>query len=180
MPTHDAVLQAFQELFSYPAGRVQRLAETCVPLLRRTLPNATRQLEPLATLIDQGAEGELEELFTRTFDNNAERALELGWHLWGESYARGAFLVRMRALLREHTLAESQELPDHLGHVLGVIACARAELAGALTNSVVLPALAKILAGFEGEKNPYGAALHGLRDYLGQSLAKPGGGAAHA
>ncbi len=41
-----------------------------------------------------------EELYTRTFDLNPVCALEIGWHLFGEDYERGAFLVRMRDQLR--------------------------------------------------------------------------------
>ena len=64
---------------------------------------------------------ELEELYTRTFDINPVCSLEVGWHLFGEDYNRGAFLVRMRGLLREHGIEEGAELPDHLESVLRVL-----------------------------------------------------------
>ena len=41
---------------------------------------------------------------------------------FGEEYARGMFLVRMREEMRKYNLAESVELPDHISHVLAVVA----------------------------------------------------------
>ena len=65
---------------------------------------------------------ELEETYARTFDINPACALEVGWHLFGEEYARGLFLVRLRGEMREHGVEESSELPDHITHVLALIA----------------------------------------------------------
>ena len=39
---------------------------------------------------------ELEELYAATFDSSDDCALEVGWHLYGEAYQRGVFLVEMR------------------------------------------------------------------------------------
>ena len=63
----------------------------------------------------------LEELYTRTFDINPVCSLETGWHLFGEDYNRGAFLVRMRGLLRQHGIEEGAELTDHLESALRVL-----------------------------------------------------------
>ena len=62
-----------------------------------------------------------QELYVQTFEFNPACTLELGWHLFGENYERGEFLVRMRDLLRRHGIAESTELPDHLTHVLALV-----------------------------------------------------------
>ena len=73
--------------------------------------------------------GELEELYTRTFDNVAERSLEVGWQLFGENYARGVLMVRLPGADARHGVPEDTELPDHLTHVLALLgapACGRA------------------------------------------------------
>jgi nitrate reductase delta subunit len=54
---------------------------------------------------------DLEEFYTRTFDINPVSALEIGWHLYGEQYERGAFLVKMRELSRTLGVEESTSLP---------------------------------------------------------------------
>jgi len=40
-----------------------------------------------------------------TFDINPACALEVGWHLFGEDYMRGQFLVRMREELSKYEIA---------------------------------------------------------------------------
>ena len=101
-------------------------------------------------------DAELEEVFTRTFDSNAERALEVGWHLHGENYARGVFMVRMRGLLRDLGVKSSRaSCPTTSATFLSVLAKADTELGRSLASGVVLPALVKIEAGFPDPDNPY-------------------------
>ncbi len=59
------------------------------------------QLDLLGVLLAEPVVGTREEVYTRTFDGSDRRALEIGWHLHGENYARGALLVRLRKLLME-------------------------------------------------------------------------------
>jgi len=109
-----------------------------------------------------------EELFTRTFDGSDDCALEVGWHLHGENYARGALMVRLRKLLGELDLFETSELPDHLGVVLGLVGRLDEERGGALARGIVLPALKKLLEGFEDSTNPYCCVLHGMQRFLAE------------
>ena len=41
-----------------------------------------------------GRPEQIQELYTRTFDINPVCTLEIGWHIFGEDYARGALLVK--------------------------------------------------------------------------------------
>jgi nitrate reductase molybdenum cofactor assembly chaperone len=97
----------------------------------------------------------LQELFIQTFDLSPVCTLELGWHLYGENYERGAFLVRMREQLRECGLLESDELPDHLTHVLAVLGRMQPEAACGFASRFVLPAMAKMLEGLKDKQNPF-------------------------
>lgn len=107
-----------------------------------------------------------EELFTRTFDGSDDRALEVGWHIHGENYARGALMVRLRKLLGELDLFETSELPDHLGVVLGLVGRLEEDRGGAIARGVVLPALAKLMEGFGETSNPYYCVLAGMQRFL--------------
>ncbi len=162
----STVLEAYADLLQYPApgsrARIQQqIAELC-----QAAPELADDLAPLREFTALRPETELEEIFTRTFDSNAERALEMGWHLHGENYARGVFMVRMRKLLREHDVPESTELPDHASHVLLVLARADEVLARALATGVVTPALLKIEDGFPKSDNPYLGVVTSLRKFL--------------
>ena len=109
---------------------------------------------------------EMEELYTRTFDINPVASLEIGWHLYGEQYERGAFLVKMREILRAHQIEESVELPDHLTHVL--LAFGRMEKTDTdeFAAKFLVPALEKILDGFEDKGNPYEEVLQSIKSFI--------------
>jgi len=117
--------------------------------------------------------GDLEELYTRTFDVNPVCALETGWHLFGEDYNRGAFLVRMRGLLREYGIEEGAELPDHLANALRVLPAMPGDQAMGLAREFVLPAVIKMRAGFASPDNPYGAVLAEVERFLRDRYGEP-------
>ncbi len=107
---------------------------------------------------------EFEELYTRTFDINPISSLEIGWHLYGETYERGSFLVKMRQLLKRLEIPESTELPDHLSHILLALEkLGTSKEADELASQFVAPALAKILEGFKDKQSPYEHLLFALK-----------------
>ncbi len=114
------------------------------------------------------SQAELEELYTRTFDFNTECALEIGWHLYGENYERGDFLVKMRERLRRCEIAESCELPDHLTHVLAALGRLDEEESYRIIFDFVLPAMEKIINAMSGKDNPYEKALKFIQQVLQQ------------
>ncbi len=167
-----AVLDAFSDLLRYPGeGRAARVCDW-IDEIRLASPAVSSDLEPLREYSTSHEESDLEEAFVRTFENNSERALELGWHLHGENYARGTFMARMRGLLRTLEIEESIELPDHVSHLLSVISKAEPDLARALARSVVSPALTKIETGFSDKQNPYYGVIVGLHHYIDEYFSK--------
>ncbi|MFN7998461.1 MAG: molecular chaperone TorD family protein [Bryobacteraceae bacterium] len=92
----------------------------------------------------------MQELYVQTFEFNPACTLEIGWHLFGENYERGEFLVRMREQLRRHGIVESSELPDHLCHILPLLDRLDSQEAAELVGQYVLPALGKIKDSLNG------------------------------
>jgi nitrate reductase delta subunit len=119
------------------------------------------------------SETELEELYTRTFDINPVCSLETGWHLFGEDYNRGAFLVRMRGLLRQHGVEEGAELPDHLESALRVLRTMEEKDAADLAREFILPAVMKMRVPFKSGDNPYGAVLAEVERFLRETYGEP-------
>lgn len=152
----------FARLFAYPDEDYRLHVERCRGAVPEQAEECAALLAEFAEEIETFSTAELEELYIQTFDWNPDRCLEIGWHLFGENYDRGAFLVQMRQKLRRYGLAESTELPDHLTHVLPVLGRMEAGEAAKFTGSFVLPALQKIRTALEGKNNPYQKAIAAL------------------
>ncbi len=119
--------------------------------------------EQLAEQLRYPGEPAMQELYIQTFEFNPACTLEIGWHLFGENYERGEFLVRMRDELRRHGIVETTELPDHLTHVLQLIGRMEREEACRLAGEIVLPALDKMQMT---EDNPYRPVFEDIRKKL--------------
>lgn len=154
------------ELFAYPHDDCRRRLQDARNHLAENAPDAAAHLAEFAAAIEPLALSEHEELFTRTFDVNPVGALEIGWHLFGEDYHRGALLARLRVELRRHAIPEATELPDHLTHVLLLLDRMATEEAEEFALACVLPALDKMLEGFRGKANPYEHLLRCVESVL--------------
>lgn len=155
MHTRIRLLGQIGELLAYPRGDYGDRLEHCHTVLPLAEMEADSLLRSFLRQIQGFSLEKVQELYTHTFDLNPVCALEVGWQLYGEGYARGVFLVAMRRDLRRHCIAESRELPDHLSHVLSLLDHMGPEEAWNFTEAFVLPALKKMLAGFGEQNNPY-------------------------
>ena len=116
--------------------------------------------------VDRVPAADREERFTRVFDINPACSLEIGWHLYGEDYKRGAFLVEMRQMLSAVGIEETSELPDHLIHALRALERLGEPKAQLFSTCYIQPALAKMLEGYQDADCPWHALLVGLLDAL--------------
>jgi nitrate reductase delta subunit len=112
--------------------------------------------------VGQSSVEQLQEAFTQTFDLNPVCALEVGWQLFGEEYERGAFLVHMRQLLREHGIDERGELPDHLSSLLALLPRLEIGQAQAFAAEALVPAVGKMVAAIEKSDSPFRPLLQGI------------------
>ena len=124
----------------------------------------SQKYEEFAARLRYPEDSAAQELYVQTFEFNPACTLEIGWHLFGENYERGEFLVRMRGQLRRHGIAESTELPDHLTCLLELIPRMDCGEAAELAGQYLLPALAKIREGLK--ENPYAPLIAAIEDRL--------------
>ncbi len=160
------IYDAWAACLAYPDPDGAACARAGMALLLGLEVEGREELTLLGALLAETDHGVREEVYTRTFDGSDTCALELGWHLHGENYARGALLVRLRKLLREQGLFSGRELPDHLGVLLGLLGRLDRETADALAHGVVLPALERLVEGFGDEPNPYRGVVIGIQRFL--------------
>ncbi len=156
----------FADLLKYPGEGYPQTVERCRLALEDVNAEAAELLGEFADRIAGWDTTKIEELFVQTFDLNPVCALEVGWHLFGDTYDRGAFLVKVREELRRHGVTESSEVPDHLTHFLALLGRMQPEEADELATIAVLPAMEKMLAGLEGKKSPYENVLKAIRGVL--------------
>ncbi|MEP6715080.1 MAG: nitrate reductase molybdenum cofactor assembly chaperone [Terriglobia bacterium] len=123
-------------------------------------------LYDLANQLAALSTAQIQELFIATFDWNPATSLDMSWHLFGEEYARGEFLVRMRGRLRRYGVPESTELPDHMTHVLAMLARMDDNSAEDFAREFAAPAVAKLQAALEQKKTPFVALARAVRDAL--------------
>jgi nitrate reductase delta subunit len=138
-------------LYEYPGDDYAARAATCAREL------GSGDLRAFAALMGALPPSAQQELFVQTFDLNPASTLEIGWHIFGEQYERGAFLVELRGRLRAADIAETGELPDHLLHVLPLLSRMPPDEAAAFAAARLVPALEKIAAAL-----PDGSPFHRL------------------
>lgn len=156
-----AIYNLLARLLEYPGEDYPKRVARCAQVLAEDGADTAALLEEFSRRLGDLSTEELQELYTRTFDLNPVCSLEVGWHLFGESYERGDFLVKMRQELRRHGLVESAELPDHLTHVLAVLGRMPPADADRLV-ALLFPALDKMRAGFEESDNPFKNVLESI------------------
>jgi nitrate reductase molybdenum cofactor assembly chaperone len=160
------VLGSLSRLLSYPDEHTVQTAELLFVVLQDEVPEAASSMAKFGAFVEQHETWEVEEAFTRVFDVNPACALEVGWHLFGEEYARGMFLVRMREEMRKYGLEESTELPDHLAHVLAIVVAMPDDEATRFMHACVLPAVAKMHEAVKEKETPYGDVVACLMTVL--------------
>lgn len=148
------------ELFDYPG-------DSYVPQCRQA------GLLEFAEEMGAFSPSRIQELFIATFDWDPATTLDIGWHLFGEDYARGEFLVRMRGELRRYGIPESTELPDHLTHVLTLLGRMDAQTAETFAREYVAPSVAKLLAALEQRKSPFVSLVRAVHEALPVKAAIP-------
>lgn len=164
--TRTEVCNSLSDLLKYPDDKYIDRIENCYILLKETRSPAHPLVKKFNDTIKEKSVEELQELFTRTFDLNPLCALEVGWHIYGESYERGAFIVKMRQTLRELGLKESTELPDHLSYILQALGLMVKTEAGKFSSQYILPALVKMQEGLKDKANPYANVLEAISNEL--------------
>lgn len=148
-------LTALAPLFDYPdqayAARVSACASAGAPAM-----------QAFAERIAGLGVTRLQESFIETFDMNPAATLEIGWHIFGEQYERGDFLVMLRQRLRDANIAETTELPDHLLHVLPLVAAMDHEERAAFVDRYLAPALEKIATAVP-QASPFADLVRAVR-----------------
>lgn len=163
------IMASMAVLVDYPTPHLSAQARAVADHLQMNSKIWQDLLEAFALHVSLTPFTEVEETYTQAFDMNPACTLEIGWHLFGETYKRGSFLANMRASLREHGVEEGTSLPDFLPNLLRLLPRLSPEDAQGLVSDCILPSLAKVRPKLE-HATPYDLLLEAL-DLMLQELA---------
>lgn len=171
--------QLFARVLDYPSSSLPGSAAECVKRLEDSFPEMAKPMQAFATFAQSQTPGRLEELYAQTFDITPATTLYVGYHLFGETPKRSAFLAKLQEAYQSHGFSNDTELADHLCVLLRFLSVARdSEFVIPLLQECVLPALEKIEEAFPKNKIGYAPAVSSLRLFLqqvNQQIIKAGG-----
>jgi nitrate reductase delta subunit len=157
--------QLFADLLDYPTGDLPPQARALWDRLSSlSRVAASADMARFCAFVEQTPLPRLEEIYTRTFDLQAVCYPYVGYHLFGESYKRGAFMAELNRGYRERGFSTGNELPDHVAVVLRFLALkADDEFGRTLLGEGLAPAVGKMAKAFREESdNPYAQVLDAL------------------
>lgn len=167
------VYESLARLFAYPEADHAEAATECADGIGAALPGLSERARSCAAVLSGHDAAEVEELYTTTFDLNPACCPEVGWHLFGERYDRGSFMVWARGELRRYGITESHELPDHLSHLMALLGRMDRAEATRFATEAVGPALERMIASVPDDSNPYAHLLRLTRDVLSADFGPP-------
>ena len=166
------VFTAFADLLAYPRGDVSATARQCLALLESGSP-ATAGLEKFASWAGRAMPGEIEEVYSATFDLAPTCAPYVGHHICPDPARRNLFLSALAAVYAGEGFEPREELGDHVAEVLRFVSVARdSDVRLELLREGLLPALEGMKASFESPSNPYRPLVDALLLYVGQRARK--------
>ncbi len=168
MTRDPALLVLLARTLTYPGADTAEIVAECGAAGAWAGPTAAEGLGRFAEAVAGDTVEAMQERFTQAFDFDPKSTLDIGWHLYGENYERGDFLVRMREALAAHDLVEGGDLPDHLPLILRLLARMPVDAAAELAGTSVVPAVEKILAGVAGHDTPYEHVIRSIQAVMGE------------
>ncbi len=167
MATTKQVFYLLSEILQYPQDDLVEKAREVKALLSEIDGEAAQEMDQFLSYAQSGSPGVMEELYTSTFDLNPVCSPYIGYHLFGESFKRGAFLVNVNEALRQHGIDVANELPDHLALVLRLYAeVKKGDLADDLRDECLMPVIDKMEQAFGKSENVYRKILRATRSML--------------
>ncbi len=157
---YKEALVAFAGLFEYPSEETSKRAWECFSLLKDG--EASSLMKSFYSYVKGHPLGHVAEVYTRTFDLQPSCSPHIGYHIFGDGYRRGEFLVRLKGRCSECGLDVGRELPDHISVVLRLLALVGGSEADDLVALCLSPAIGRMLEALADERNPYSWALEAL------------------
>lgn len=176
-----AIYSKFAAVFDYPHTGISAQVLSCLSPLETECAESAVLFRKFQLAVAEKSLGELQELYTATFDMRPDCTPALGYHLFGDDMRRSMLLIRLRERLEAHHIDPGVELADHLSLVLRLMdSSGPGEESDTLAAECLAPALARMTKALgqgaqtpesessvaDEERNPYLWALEALLAYV--------------
>jgi len=142
--------EAFARMLSYPPPEPGDWLSQCRKRVAARDAEAVEALDSFLDFLEESTSGERNETYSRAFDLNALFHPYIGYHLFGETYKRSRFMVRLKAHYGKHDFTPERELPDHLAVVLRFLPrCDHGDFLDELVRLGLVPTLGSMLGDEE-------------------------------
>lgn len=113
-------IQYFQRLFSYPDDDFHSVLQNLISELKEYNDEEFNAILSNLNSAFTNYEGtRLQELYSHTFDWNPSSCLYMGYYLFGESYFRSTFLIKLQDAFNHYNYTPpGKEMADHLSILL--------------------------------------------------------------
>ncbi|RJP26548.1 MAG: nitrate reductase molybdenum cofactor assembly chaperone [Candidatus Abyssobacteria bacterium SURF_5] len=163
----------FAEILDYPTPQLTQKVESCAAALSAFDKDAVNLLQEFQQALRRHSRGELEEIYTSTFDLNGGCCLYAGHYIFGEDFRRSLLMVKLKELYRETGFSAAKELPDHLCVMLKFLAGAGdCEECEDLVADCMIPAISAMIKSFKSKRHPYKTLLECLLRVLERQESK--------
>jgi nitrate reductase delta subunit len=164
MTAQMAAWDAVAGLFEYPDDTYPARVRACLAQVDALGLPAARKLARVRDAIAGHKLESLQEEYAAAFDFDPATALDLGWHLFEDGPDRGPWLAYLAEALDRAQVPRRQELPDHLAHLLMLVA-REAPQASAIA-AIIAPPLRDIGERLAKRASPFAALLEAAGDLL--------------
>jgi len=180
MDDRRRLFHLFAQVLEYPGSSLLASAGECARRLEKSCPEAAEYMRAFAAFAEGTGLDRMEEIYTRTFDITPTANLYVGYHLFGESFKRGAFLVKLQEAYEAHGFAFGPELADHLSVILRFVSVVDDPLfVDPLVEEGVLPLLEKVEEAFKESSGGYALVISSLGLFLRQECPAIAAGGLH-
>ncbi len=161
----------FADILEYPTSELTGHLQASIDAMRSQFPEIANSLVEFQQYTQAYNLAQLEEIYTSTFDMQAICYPYIGYHLFGESYKRGAFMAKLVEGFNTFGFASGKELPDHISVILRFMALGVEARNSAFGSALLIeglhPALEKMVIVFKNQSgNPYSIAFKALSLFL--------------
>ncbi len=111
---------SFSKIFEYPSENYHEIIIETIKILDNNYPDAAKELGKFLELLPMQI-GELQELYSKSFEVQAVTSLDVGYVLYGDDYQRGIVMVNLK---NEHEKVGNncgEELADFLPNLLRLL-----------------------------------------------------------